>query len=229
MTKTRIGILTILIAIASVITVLPVRAQIMGPAIERHALELGYTFKWYERDFDTLNQDSGEWSAGAFYLRFGACRWATLSFEGGLWDVDHDDFPDNDYRRYVFGVGLTSLLYARERFELGVSGHYSEIFDHDRSQNQFHKNTRNITAAIQLQTSWDLERTTIELWGGPALIYDQSRQYPWQSNEPVRANTTGNFGIVVGVNFLFVEHISAFGYVAYADALQPRLGAGYRF
>jgi hypothetical protein len=45
----------------------------------------------------------------------------------------------------------------------------------------------------------------------------------------VRDETSGNFGFVLGVNFLFIEHISAFGYVAYADALQPRLGAGYRF
>jgi hypothetical protein len=228
--RVRIAATAVLVVVLSAMVMPPgACAQVMGPTIERHDLELGYMFKWYERDFESAYLGQEEWSAASFYLKYGTCRWATLTFEGGLWSVTDDEFPNNDYRRYVFGVGITSLLYSSPKFGIGVSGHYSEVFDHDRSRDQFHKNMRNITAAIQIQTAWQLRRTEIVLWGGPALIYDQSRQYPWQSSEPVRNETSGNFGLVLGVNFLFVEHISAFGYVAYADALQPRLGAGYRF
>lgn len=217
-------------AIIVVMTMVPhASAQIMGPTIDRHDLEIGYTFKWYERDFDSDFLGQEKWSTGAFYLRYGSCRWATLTLEGGLWNVNHDDFPDNDYRRYVVGIGITSLLYDKPRFGAGISGHYSEIFDHDKTSSQFHKNTRNITVALQVQTSWELRQTEIVLWGGPALIYDQSRQYPWQTNEPVRDETSGNFGLVLGVNALFIEQISAFGYVAYAEVFQPRLGMGFRF
>jgi len=225
----RARIAAFVLSIVIMTTAPGVHAQVMGPTIERHELEIGYMFKWYERDFDSAFLGQVDWSAASFFLKYGACRWAAITFEGGLWDVTDDDFSSNDYRRYVFGAGITSLLYSSSRFGIGISGHYSEVFDHDRSRDQYHKNMRNITAAIQVQTGWQLERTQIVLWGGPALIYDQSRQYPWQTSEPVRDETSGNFGFVLGVNCLFVEHISAFGYIAYADAFQPRLGAGYRF
>lgn len=219
----------VLIAAVIMMTAAGVHAQIMGPTIPKHHLEAGYIYKWYERDFDSTFLGREKWSTGAFYLRYGSCRWATLSIEGGVWTVHHDDFPENDFRRYTIGMGITSLVYDTPRFGAGFSMHYSEIFDHDRSRNQFDKNTRDITVAIQVHTDWELRRTHILIWGGPALIYDQSRQFPWQTDDPVRNDTTGNFGFVAGVNFLYTGHISAFGYLAYADAFQPRLGVGYRF
>ncbi|UCG52753.1 MAG: hypothetical protein JSW58_04160 [Candidatus Latescibacterota bacterium] len=205
------------------------QGQVMGPSLDKKDLEFGYIYKWFERDFESRFLGQGRWSVGAFYLKYGTCRWATLSVEGGISTVHHEDFENIDYRRYTIGMGVTTLLYDTTRFGVGMAAHYSEIFDHDRSQHRLHKNTRNVTVAIQTETTFSFERATIRLWGGPAFVYDQSRQYPWHSHEPQRNETSGNFGFALGANTLVIDRISVFGHVVYADAFQPRLGAGIRF
>jgi hypothetical protein len=110
-----------------------------------------------------------------------------------------------------------------------VSGHYSEIFDHDRSENRLHKNVRNITATLQVERLFVVRDQEIFLWAGPAIVYDQSRQYPWLSSDPMKDDTSQNFGFVAGLNAVVSDRLSAFAHVVYADAFQPRLGAGFRF
>ena len=205
------------------------RAQVMGPALERHALEFGFVYKWYERDFESMYVGREDWSAGALYFKYGVCRWATLSVEGGISAVHHDDFPDNDYRRYTIGTGLTARVYERPGFRIEASGHYSEIFDHDRSDNQFHKNTRDIVAAIQFEGVGTIRDQQIVFWIGPAYVYDQVRQYPWRTHEPVKGDTSANFGVIIGTNVLLFDRIDVFFNGVYADAFQPRLGAGIQF
>src|SRR5512137_800617 len=78
-------------------------AQVLGPSLERHQLEVGYIYKWNERDFSSSFIGSEDWSVGTAYLRYGVCRWATLSIEGGIGTVDHEGFGDTDYRRYTIG------------------------------------------------------------------------------------------------------------------------------
>jgi hypothetical protein len=201
----------------------------MGPALERHAIETGFVYKWYERDFESAYVGQEDWSAGALYFKYGVCRWATLSVEGGISTVHHDDFPENDYRRYTIGTGLTSLFFTHSRFRIGVAGHYNEIFDHDRSDNQFHKNTRDIVVALQLEWTTKVRDQEMVFWIGPAYIYDQVRQYPWQTYQPVKGDTSNNLGLVIGVNMLLFDRASVFFNGAYADTFQPRLGAGVRF
>lgn len=206
-----------------------VRAQVMGPALERHALEFGFIYKWYERDFESMYVGQEDWSAGALYFKYGVCRWATLSVEGGISTVHHDDFPDNDYRRYTIGTGLTALFYKRSGFRVEMAGHYSEIFDHDRSDNQFHKNTRDIVVAIQFEGFREIRDHEIGFWIGPAYVYDQVREYPWRTYEPVKGDTSNNLGVIVGTNVLLFDRINVFFNGVYADAFQPRVGAGVQF
>ena len=127
------------------------RAQVMSPSLERHTLEIGCMYKWYERDFESSSIGREDWSSGTVYLRYGACRWATISFEGGASTVHNDDFEDIDYRRYTIGGGLTVPCYRRADWQVEAAGHYSEIFDHDRSENEFQKNVRDFVFAIQVE------------------------------------------------------------------------------
>lgn len=204
-------------------------AQILSPALDRHKLEIGYTHKWYERDFETVYLGETSWSAGAIYLRYGTCRWATLTFEGGISNVHHPDFEDMDYRRYTIGAGLTAIAYRWSTYRIDVSGHYSEIFDHDRSENQLHKNIRDLTFAIQVEKFFTVDEQSVVLWAGPAYVYNQSRQYPWQSSTPVKNDTSGNFGFVFGANVVLFERLSLFTHGVYAGEIKPRVGIGVQF
>ena len=223
-TRTTLMLITLL-----VLTVVSAEAQVMGPILDRHVLEVGYTYKWYERDFESTFLGREDWSAGAFYFKFGACRWATFAFEGGISTVHDDDFPDIDYRRYTIGGGITAKAYRGSWFDISLSGHYSEIFDHDRSENQLHKNTRNIIAALQIEKGFDIGGQWLMVWGGPAFVYDQSRQYPWGTSNPVKNETSNNFGFVIGVNSTLFNRLDIFAHGVYADAFQPRIGAGVQF
>lgn len=221
-----------IVALALSVFLLPLgstMAQVVGPALERHTLEFGVTYKWYERDFDTMYVGQEDWSAGALYFKFGACRWATVSIEGGISTVNHDDFPGTDYKRYTIGAGLTSLLYDGSGFRVEAAGHYGEIFDHDRSDSQFHKNTRGVVVAVQFEGVFVWREQEILLWAGPAFVYDQVRQYPWRSYEPIKGDTSNKFGIVIGTNLLLFDRVDVFVNGVYADAFQPRLGAGIQF
>lgn len=205
------------------------RAQILSPALDRHKLELGYTHKWYGRDFESIYLGESDWSAGAIYLRYGTCRWATLTFEGGISDVDNPDFEDMDYRRYTIGGGLTAIAYRWSTYRIDVSANYSEIFDHDRSEDQYHKNVRDLTFVIQVQKYFTVDEQSVVLWAGPAYVYNQSRQYPWQSTTPVKDDTADNWGFVVGANVVLFERVSVFGHGVYADEFKPRVGIGFQF
>ena len=204
-------------------------AQVLSPALDRHTLEIGLTYKWYGRDFESLYLGKSDWSAGAVYLRYGTCRWATLTFEGGISTPDNPDFDDMDYRRYTIGAGLTAIAYEWAEYRIDVSGHYSEIFDHDRSENQYHKNVRDLTFAIQVQRYFTVEEQTVVLWAGPAYVYNQSRQYPWHTTDPVKDDTEGNWGFVIGGDAVLFERVSVFVHGVYADDFKPRLGAGFQF
>lgn len=219
--------LTAIVAVA--FSAAPVRSQVLGPGLERHRLEVGYTFKWYERDFESRYLGQEDWSTGAFYIRYGVCRWATMSFEGGIWTVEDDDFAGIDYERYTLGGGLTVRLWERPDWRIEISGHYSEIFDHDPSATQFHKNVRDMTAVLQVERTVPVRDQELIVWAGPAVVYNQSRQYPWQTTESVKNDTSNNLGFALGMNALLFERVDVFAHGVYADTFQPRLGAAVRF
>jgi hypothetical protein len=204
-------------------------AQVLSPVLDRHVFEIGYTHKWYKRDFGSTYLGESEWSAGACYLRYGVCRRATIAFEGAVSTLHHGSFDDIDYRRYTIGGGLAATAYRRGAFRIDVSGHYSEIFDHDRSENRLHKNLRDLTIAVEVEGFFSVDDQPIILWAGPVFVYNQSRQYPWQSTTPVKDDTSDNFGFAIGVNTVLLKHVSAFGHLVYADTFRPRTGLGVQF
>jgi hypothetical protein len=202
---------------------------VLNPALERHTLEVGYIYKWYERDFESEFMGREDWSSGAVYLRYGACRWATISLEGGISTVHSDDFNGIDYRRYTIGGGLTVPCFRRAGWRIEAASHYSEIFDHDRSQSQFHKNVRDLVVAIQVEKSISVRDLSLVLWAGPAYVYDQSLQYPWGTYIPVKDDTSRNLGFVVGANAVLFGRVNVFSHGIYADTFQPRVGMGIQF
>jgi hypothetical protein len=204
-------------------------AQVLNPSVDRHTLEIGYIYKWYERDFESTFLGREDWSSGTIYLRFGTCRWATISFEGGMSTIDSDDFANIEYRRYTVGGGLTVLCVRRSTWRVEAAGHYSEIFDHDRSQYQLHKNVRDLVVAIQFEKFFAVRDQSVVLWGGPAYVVDQSRQYPWGTYIPVKDDTSNNLGFVAGASAVLFGRVSVFTHGVYADTFQPRVGAGLQF
>jgi len=204
-------------------------AQVMSPSLERHTFEIGCMYKWYERDFESSFIGRENWSSGAVYLRYGACRWATISFEGGVSTVHNDDFEGIDYRRYTIGGGLTVPCYRRADWQVEVASHYSEIFDHDRSENEFQKDVRDFVFAIQVERFFSVRDQAVIVWGGPAYVYDRSLQYPGGTYLPRKDDTSHNLGFVVGANAVLFERVNVLLHVVYADTFQPRLGAGIRF
>jgi hypothetical protein len=204
-------------------------AQVLNPSLERHTLEVGWMYKWNERDFDSSFIGREDWSSGTIYLRYGVCRWATISFEGGISTVHNDDFENIDYRRYTIGGGLTVPCYRRADWLVEAAGHYSEIFDHDRSENELQKNLRDFVFAVQVERFFTIRDQTVVVWGGPAFVYDQSRQYPGGTYIPIENDTSHNVGFVLGANAVLFERVNAFSHVVYADTFQPRVGLGVQF
>lgn len=227
--KTVIRRLLCVLALTIAFAAPAARAQVLSPALDRHVFELGYTHKWYARDFGSTFLGETDWSAGTLYLRYGVCRWATIGFEGLVSTVNHHGFDGLDYRRYSVGGGIAAIAYRHGTFRVDVSGYYSEIFDHDRSENHFHKNLRDLTFVIQAEKFFTVDEQTVILWAGPAFVYNQSRQYPWQSTDPVKDDTFNNFGFALGVNAVLFEHISTFAHLVYADTFRPRVGVGVQF
>lgn len=217
----------IVIAVSCMATL--AHAQVVSPSVERHTFEVGYIHKWYERDFESSFIGREDWSSGAVYLRYGACRWATISLEGGISTVHHDDFAGIDYRRYAIGGGLTVPCFRRADWRIEAASHYNEIFDHDRSDNELQKNVRDFVVAIQVERFFSVRDQSVTLWGGPAYVYDRSLQYPGGTYIPVEDDTSHNLGFVVGANAVLFGHVAVFSHGIYADTFQPRLGIGIQF
>ncbi len=204
-------------------------SQIVGPALDRHALEIGYIYKWYERNFDSVFLGQESWSAGTAYFRYGVCRWVTMSIEGAIRDLHGDDIQGTDYRRYAIGGGLTAIVHSESTWRVEASGHYSEVFDHDRSVNQFHKNARDLLFVVQIERFLGAGDQSVVVWAGPAIAYDESRQFPWGAHQPVKDDTSNNFGFAVGLNAVLFGRVSVFFHGVGVDTFQPRAGAGVQF
>ena len=224
MQKLSLAVIFVVVSIATLS-----QAQVVSPSLERHALEVGFVYKWYERDFHSGFIGREDWSSGAVYLRYGACRWATISFEGGISNVHDDAFEGIDYRRYTIGGGLTVPCFRRADWRIEAASHYSEIFDHDRSENELQKNVRDFVVAIQVERFFSVRDQSVTLWGGPAYVYDQSLQYPGGTYIPVEDDTSHNLGFVVGANAVLFGRVAVFSHGIYADTFQPRLGIGFQF
>ncbi len=203
------------------------RAQIVAPLLENHAIEGGYAYKWFDRDVPTP-VDAAEWEVASIFVRFGGFDWLTISAEGGLWNVDHDGYPDDPYTRWVVGGGLAAAVYRAPRWSLTATVNYNEVFDHDNSDSQYDKRTRGWNIGLLAGTSFDLAGQRLDVWAGPMFVDDLIDWYSFGVDDPLTVEPDNQFGAAAGLYAVVFDYISGFTYVLYADEPQLRVGIALR-
>jgi hypothetical protein len=200
-------------------------AQVPGPVIPVRVFEIGVVQKTFHRDM--IDQDY-DWNIISLFVRYGICSSITISAESFIHDKDDKKFPDRDYYDYVFGIGITAGGVSFKGVCPALSVHYNERLSFDRSEFRYHKNTRGIIGAIQLEREFNMWNQNIRIWLGPAFVYDIIYQYP-TNGSIVLCKSKNNFGFICGTNILFIKHFDCFAHVVYANYWQPRFGIGFRF
>lgn len=203
-------------------------AQILGSSLDSGSFEIGYIYKWYRRDLEPVVPAENNWEVASFFIRYGAFDRLVFSLEGGIWDVTHDDFPDQYFRRYTVGAGVSIMLMSFRDIKVSCSVHFSEVLDHDRSEVHFHKWIRNITAGLFIERSLEVENQSIEMWGGLLYSTDKGETYAWGVPPPVKGESENNVGFGVGMSVLLFDHFAPFAHVVYVEYAQARLGLSLR-
>jgi hypothetical protein len=209
-------------------SVVPSGAQIVGPPIERHAVEFGFMYKWFDRDVQSGPVDELQWEVATLYGRYGAFNRVTLSAEGGVWDVDHPDFPRSYYRRYTMGGGVAVRVFERTSWEVAVTAHYQTVWDNDASSWDFDKRTRGWNANALLARRFVVGGQYLRAWAGPAYVDDRAENFLWGSTEPVVHEPESHWGVVAGGELVLWNHISGLAYALFLDHPQGRLGVAWR-
>jgi hypothetical protein len=215
-------------ALLSVLSATAGHAQVLGPSLESGSLELGYAYKWFHRDLESLVPEESRWETASLFFRYGAFGWVTLSFEGGIWNMEHDDFPGQYYRRYTVGAGASVDIWSYRGFAVSGSFHYSEIMDHDKSEYHFHKRIRSVIGGLFVETSYASWNQTFEMWGGLLYGYDEGETYAWGSPPAIEGDTDNNVGAGLGVGAVLFEHFVPFAQVVYIEYPQARVGFSLR-
>jgi hypothetical protein len=199
-------------------------AQLLGPVVPSRTFEIGYIQKWFNRDTEDKRYD---WGMYALYIKYGVYPSLTFTAESIIHDRPSKKFPDRDYRSYVFGVGITAGGLDFAGIGPVFSLHYNERLGFDRSEDRYHKNTRGIICAIQLERKFNIYDQDIRIWLGPAYVYDILFHYP--GHVSMSSKSVNNFGFICGINILFIKHFDCFAHIVYANYFQPRYGIGFRF
>jgi hypothetical protein len=202
----------------------PAPAQVLGPTLSNGEAELGYTYRWYDRDLEPRVTPETEWEVASFYFRYGAYDRVTLMLEAGLWSIDHPDFPTHDYSRYVVGGGLAVRCWEYRRVTFSAVGQYSEVTDYDESSSHFHHRTRNVTAGVQAEYAFSLRRQRLGVWGALLYVYDDARTFLWGTNSTLHSESQDNFGAGAGADLRLFEFLGGFAHLLYADHVQARVG-----
>ncbi len=202
-------------------------AQIIAPLLEKHAVEAGYAYKWFDRDIPAPVDDA-EWEVASLFGRFGAFDWLTITAEGGLWNVERKNFPDEPYTRWVVGGGVSAPVLRAQRWSIIATAAYNEVFDHDNTPSRFDKRTRGWNAGVLAGTSLAFWGQRVDLWGGPMFVDDLIERYAWGVDVPVTIEPDTKFGGAAGAYAVLFEYVSGFAYVLYADHPQLRLGVSVR-
>lgn len=204
--------------------------QVLGPELSTGNAEIGYFHAWYHRNFDKDSPCENSAQSGTIYLKQKLHNTVTLFLESMITNYDYvKGFPERDYRRFTIGAGIVFRIFSFKSNLFAVSIHYKEWMSFDRSRDRYHQNSRNLSIAIQTEREFEFHNQLIFLWGGPAYIWDQVKQYPGSPYIPYTDESYNNVGFAVGVNTLIYKHLDPFIHIVYADYLQPRIGLGYQF
>jgi hypothetical protein len=198
-------------------------AQIMGLTIPERGIEIGYTHKWFHRDVEPGPVDELKWEVGTFAVRYGVLSRLTISFEGNTTKFEHDDYPGFEFDRYTVGGGAVVEVWDRGAWSLSACLHYNEVYDHDLSKSHFHKRVYDVIAGVQAGYRFEPLGQRMNVWGGPMYVRDVADNYPWDANEAIRSESTGDVGIAVGSELVVLHHIAGSFHVVYADYLQARI------
>lgn len=199
--------------------------QILGPAMPVKTFEVGCIQKIFYRSM--LDQDY-DWKIFSLFMKYGICRSITISAESFVHARFDAKFPDRDYYRYTFGAGITAGGVNFISLSPILSFHYYERLSFDRSEYRYHKNSRGIVGAVQLEREFKIVKQNIKIWLGPAYIYDVIYQYP-PNGSVYLCKSKNNFGFICGTNILLLKHLDCFAHLVYANHWQPRYGLGLRF
>ncbi len=202
--------------------------QIVAPPMERNAAELGFAYKWFDRDVDSGPISEPQWETATFYMRFAAFDWLTITAEGGSWEITHDDFPTQEYRRFTVGGGAIARAYTRGRWSVDATVTYNEIYDHDESAYMFDKRTSGWNAGALVDCRMTFGGQSLDLWGGPMYVDDSIENYPYGSDDPLESDPDAEWGAAMGASAVFFDYASVFGYVLFLDHPQPRIGLALR-
>jgi hypothetical protein len=205
----------------------PCHAQIVAPLLEKQAFEVGYAYKWFDRDVPSPQLEA-EWDVGSFFARFGALDWLTLAAEGGLWGVEAADGTNQDYSRWVVGGAASARLHRAKRWNLTATITYNEVYDHDKSKNRSDKRTRGWNAGVLAGTTFAPAGQRLDLWAGPMFVDDLVESYAWGVDDPLAYNADTKLGGAAGAYAVLFDYISGFAYVLYADHPQWRVGVSLR-
>lgn len=206
----------------------PTSAQIIVPPMPYKSVELGFAYKWFDRDIATGPISEATWQTATFYGRFAASDWLTISAEGGTWEITHDDFPGQEYRRWAVGLGGIARAYTRGRWSIDGTVTYNEIYDHDESAYRFDKRTYGWNAGVLADCRMVFSGQSLDLWSGPMYVDDVIENFPYGADNPIQSDPDTNWGLTLGANAVFFEHASAFGYVLFLDHPQARVGLALR-
>jgi hypothetical protein len=201
------------------------RAQIIAPPLERRAVELGYSYKWFDRQVES--QDNIEWQTASLYARYGGFRRLTLYAEGGLWNLE-DTEAATSYSRWVLGGGFTGLVYQHHRWALDAHFTYNEIYDHDETALRTDHRTYGWNAGLLGRGSFVIKSQRANLYAGPMYVDDVAESYPFSGDDPVQAKPDQHWGVCVGLYATLFDYVSGFAYLLQVDEPQFRFGVALR-
>ena len=196
--------------------------------MNRGAAELGFGYKWFDRDIEEGPISEATWETAVFYARFAGWDWLTISAEGGLWDVEHEDFPGQPYARWTLGAGAVARAYSRGRIAVDATIAYNEIYDHDESAYRFDKRTNGLNVGVALDYRLTYDDHSLDLWAGPMFVEDSIENFAYGTDDPIESEPDANWGAAAGANAVLFKHASVFGYVLFIDHPQVRIGAALR-
>jgi opacity protein-like surface antigen len=205
----------------------PSSAQVISPVLDRNTFEFGYAYRWCHRDATPPPLDEIRWEVATLYVRFGAFDWLSVTFEGGLWNMENDDFPFQAFDRVVVGGGLTGRLWKREAWALSASLNYTEIWDDDVSAYGFDKRVYRIAAMTPISRRF-FERAPTDLWVGPCYIDDTIENYRYNDTSPIRDEPETHWGLAGGVQTALWDHVALIGYAQYVDHVEGLLSLAFR-